>query len=74
MTINPFPPSLDGHDSLQDAVVALELALLKARMGENFGLIGPFAEEIVPKCSLFEPLITNAHVCSVFFSVYQYSI
>ena len=47
----------DGHDSVQDAAIALELAFLKARMGDETGSLPPWCEEPVPKCSLFEPLL-----------------
>ena len=47
----------DGHDSVQDAAIALELAFLKAKQGENGSFICPWLDDPVPKCSIFEPLL-----------------
>ena len=48
---------LDGHDSAQDAAVALELALLKAQGGNAIAPIVPWGDEPVPKCTVFEMMI-----------------
>lgn len=47
----------DGHDSVQDAAIALELAFLKARRGDSVGTAAPFSEDPVPKCSVLQGLV-----------------
>ena len=48
----------EGHDSVQDAAIALELAFLKAQQGESGSFICPWLDDPVPKCSIFEPLLS----------------
>uniref|UniRef100_A0A7S3HDU8 Exonuclease domain-containing protein n=1 Tax=Spumella elongata TaxID=89044 RepID=A0A7S3HDU8_9STRA len=48
----------EGHDSVQDAAIALELAFLKAKQGESGSFICPWLDDPVPKCSIFEPLLS----------------
>jgi hypothetical protein len=51
----------EGHDSVQDAAVALELAFLKAaQVIAGTAEILPWGEEPVPKCSVFETLLVAA--------------
>jgi len=64
--------STDGHDSVQDAAIALELAFLKASQTNadncNTGIgassggggLPPWLDDPVPKCSIFEPLLSGA--------------
>lgn len=55
----------EGHDSVQDAAVALELALLKAvQVSRGEGRLQPWADEPVPKCSVFETLLLTSQVRS----------
>lgn len=49
--------AVDGHDSVQDAAIALELAFLKAQRGDAVGVAAPWNEDPVPKCSVLEGLV-----------------
>jgi hypothetical protein len=49
----------EGHDSVQDAAVALELALLKASAPREVARVLPWGDDPVPKYSLFEALLTQ---------------
>ena len=53
-----FFDDAEGHDSVQDAAIALELAFLKAREGESGSCICPWLDDPVPKCSILEPLLS----------------
>eukprot|EP01034_Spumella_vulgaris_P031280 gene31280-38648_t len=48
--------STDGHDSIQDAAIALELALVKCKLGDSIGKVTPWAESSAPRYTLFEQL------------------
>jgi hypothetical protein len=47
----------DGHDSVEDAKVALELCFLKARLGNQVGYLAPWQEDSVQKGSFFTHLL-----------------
>jgi hypothetical protein len=59
----------EGHDSVQDAAVALELALLKASAPREVARVLPWGDDPVPKYSLFEALLTQ--VCRRFMCAYN---
>jgi hypothetical protein len=48
---------IDGHDSVEDAKVALELCFLKARLGNRVGYLAPWQEDAVQKGSFFAHLL-----------------
>jgi hypothetical protein len=65
---------LDGHDSVQDAAVALELALLKATAPGQVAPVLPWGDDPVPKCSLFEALLVQVglwFLCHQINSIYH---
>lgn len=42
---------------MEDAAIAMELAFLKARLGDAVGVLAPWGEDPVPKHSVLQSLV-----------------